>query len=76
VCLGWQNKVSHLPIGLGRPTLINATYGPTVSITEMKSELLVTSTLTQRLDLLRSMVSRSCLAAPLEKFPARWAYVC
>lgn len=57
-------------------TLISAVYGPTVSITEMKSELLVTSTLTQRFDCLRSMVSRSCFAAAFEKFSARWAYVC
>ena len=57
-------------------TLIKAMYGPTVSITEIKSELLVTSTLTQRFDFLRSMVSRSCFAATFEKFFARWAYVC
>ena len=61
---------------LGTPTLISATCGPTVSITERKSELLVTSTLTQRLDFLRSMVSRSRLAASFEKFPDRWAYDC
>ena len=76
MCVLIASRFSYPHTKLDKLTLIKATYGPTVSITQMKSELLVTSTLTQRFDFLRPMVSKSCFAATFEKFPARLAYVC
>lgn len=64
----------HMSKGVWGHAFIMHAYGPTVSITLRKSALLVRSTLTAKLDFLRSIVSKSSFAAALDCFVALRPY--
>jgi len=71
MCL-YYIRISYSAEGQVQFTLIRQTSGPTASMIARKSSVLVTSTLTARLDLFLSIVSSRSLAAGFLWRAARW----